>query len=640
MIGACAIAIAAAGSFLQAGLLAPPLFSDIEERPTERLRITGNGGLTVGVNVLGGVGSCRWPSPGYYDQITCLTVSDNGEDAVTNTLGMAWGVKLAQGTHWLSGVSMDSGKPEGSHASGIIETTRKVKEQTFTQWLFVHPARDLLVAHLRVEGAQEAPRIFWFQNLTPCTRLLPGVPVAGWAFDSAKDFAAFVDRDLRTVFHFRPSVLTGDAWERARRLTSNGASAAAWAVFGDGVWAVSGSDREILDFALAGDDAPLSVLDTIASGDASGPWAVTGQTQSAMELEVAEQGGAYTATVFVAFASKQDAALQSLRFARARGVDVLKEETEAYWRKWSENLSPIPDHPELMALRRDALRTLELAQDKHSGAVVRAVAARPALAYAAASEGAWITLALDLAGKREAAQGNALFYVDALRDEDKRGRPAGSLAAALHANGVEAAPQVFLDANQVSWALSGLYRHVLFLSPQQQRALLRPVWDKVAVAMDFLCAWHNEETGEPLPSFNWGSFRDRTAAEDILLQLMGVHAGLRLAECAGRPAGMEWEERQRALESLVRFRDLNNAAPWTIDGLLPYWLEAIIPAGHRIWGTRADSEGEVKLLREMPFPVARVLAAAWPRYPDALDAALRLIAVASEVYQQPKGSEE
>jgi len=608
--------------------------------PADVSRVSGNGALTAGVNSYGRVTSCRWPSPGYYDQLTYRTISRSlPELGVPPWHGLEWAVRLDNSVYWLRGRDVqDSNQAYAGEGSTVIETICCLRPGVYAvQSLFVHAQKDLLVAHVAVSGTAERPRIYWFENLTPCTRLLPELPLGDWAFDALNDFAVFTDSEQHIVYHFRPEGSGSADWEQARALADRAAPANEWQVFGDGVWIGCATAEPWLGFQCATDESPEAADGQIAGGTLAGRKCAVGACHSAIELAVTFPESAWEATVFLGFGRNREEVDALITYARERDYAGLRKETDSYWTEWLTKRGLSAGIP-LGTVRRRSALTLAQATDRNSGAVVRAPITQPPLAVDCPRLGAWITLALDLAGDHDGAEKHLRFYLDALRGEGHGGLPRGSLAAAYYANRMEATPHPVLDVEAVAWMLSSVWRHSRFLEQGSGLTYLASVWKPVSAAADFLAGWADSRGGPPLPSFDAGVLRDRQSSAQLLHAFMGLAAAMNIAAALGESRHEDWNTRRRELEEQIRAHFAHDPTPLSLDLTTPYWLKEVVPENLEvnwdIWDATLEISGEPRPMRDVSFPTKAILEETAPSdsFPDAFRAALQLIAAAESIY--------
>lgn len=606
--------------------------------PPDVSRISGNGGLTVGVNSQGRITSCRWPSPGYHDQLTYRTISRSlPELGVPPWHGLQWAVRLDNSVIWLHD-TQDPIQAYAGDGSTVIESRCCLRPGIYAlQSLFVHPDKDLLVTRLEIADIAESPHAYWFANLTPCTRLIPELPLRDWAFDALNDFAVIADQERHIVYHFRPERIGSSDWARARDLADRNAPIQEWTAFGDGVWIGWAPEATWQGIQCATDESPEAADAQIARGKLDGRQCAVGACHSVIEPVTMRSGNAWETTLFLAFGRNQEQVTSLITYAREKGYTKLRDETETYWAAWLAKRGLSPRTP-LCAVRSRALLTLAQATDRITGAVVYAPITQPPLAVDCPRLGAWITLALDLSGDHDAAERHLRFYLNALRGENRRPKPRGSLAAAYFTDGSEAVPHPILDAEAVAWMLSSVWRHSRSLEPGSGLTYLASVWKPVSIAADFLAEWTDSGGGPPFPSFDPAVLRDRRSSVQLLHSFMGLASAMNIAAALGENQIDDWSRRCRELEEQIRAHFAHDPKPLPLDLTTPYWLKEIVPVNREvnwdIWDATIEAEGESRPMRYVPFPASAILAQAsdTDSFPDTYRAALRLIAAAVSIY--------
>ena len=628
--------------------------------PADVSAMTGNGALTVGANRFGRVSVCRWPSPSYCNQVRYRTRSvDLPSLGVEPGCGLMWGVRVNGETQWLDSAPTEPVQRYAGGETTVIETVLPLAESdaTATQELFVHPVKDILVARIEVRGLTQRPEVCWFANFSPCTRVLPELPIGDWLLNFCNDFAVFSPDRGRTIHHFRPRQPGASAWAEALELGARAAPTGRHPLFEDGVWIVYASGQDVAGFQCGREDDASSAFVQAGVGRLAGFPAACGQCDSAMALVPSPEGDVYTATVLTAFGSNQDETTAALDYAMERGYAVLLRETEEYWReRLAPAILPACNDPAVVARSRRDLLTIIQCMDRNTGAIVRSPTPQPPLVLDWPRHGAWITWALDLAGRRDLAEKHTLFYCEAVRAKGKRAKPYGSVPAALYANHVEGLPHVIVEADAAAWVLGSFWRHACFLNGPPRRAYLNKVWDAAGRAADFLAGWTDGRTREPLHSFNPLHCRDMKSAGLLLTTYMGLDSALRIARALGRKEPPEWLRRRTELGVLILLPYLDEGRAHKADAMLPFWqdwqqeiAETVVPTWDEIIEQRpANREGcsaleTARLLcdaamvwHQRPVKLATLkplLTTAFERTapPDSLIAALELIA-ASLVY--------
>jgi hypothetical protein len=469
---------------------------------------------------------------------------------------------------------------------------------------------------LLVRGTDAPPEIFWYSDFAPCTRVLPELPIADCTLSAWNDFAAFEADDGNTVCHFRPRRPGAAEWDRAEALARQAAPTAEWAAFDEGVWVAYTSPNPIRGFQCGREQDSTSAFSQADSGTLFGQAACVGQCDSAIAIEPVKTDAGYAATVFVAFGKHYAQTGEILRFATGEGYDALLERTLEHWSRWlgTAHLPATDDADVVNACKRDLL-TIAQCLDGNS----HAIAASPSAPLGALDwprHGIWTTLALDLAGYHDLAEAHALFYCGAIRTEGRRGKPYGSMPAALYGNGIEGVPHVILDAEAVAWTLATCWRHVGFLDTPHRRGFLAQIHDAATRASDFLVDWADSRTREPLPSFDPRHGRDVQSEEQLLVQHLGISSALAILTGLGELTPEDLSRRKRDLEALIIFSCVDKNGVWKSDAIPPLGRAAMDSTELPSW----DAVIERRLAAAASDPVTALCdaALAWERKPDKL----------------------
>jgi len=584
--------------------------------------VSGNRGLTAGVDAHGRLDSLRWPSPGYNDQLESRPE--------VSTRGAFWAVRVADRLYRMDGPPWGQAQRHGADNSTVIITEGEDEDGIrVEQTLFVHAERDLLVAHVCVTGTQHPPTILWFQNLAPCTRKLEGVPIADWLLDGTNDFAVYYDEKDQTFYHFRPDTVDRATWERARYLADKPAAPWSWRVFGEGVWAALGSDRSVETFDCIGEASEEDTGALLGRPSASAPCRV------AMELRPAVHAGGHEATIYLAFARTHALAQETVAFAREQGYDGLRGGTEAYWRAWLTSAALSLEHDPDESLRRRALLTLAQCTDRETGSVVASPVTGPPLALVTPRASAWASFLYDVAGYPEEAGAALRFLGSHVRSTETPVAPRGSIPAALYADGMRAAPESVVDVDGAGWWISACLRHIETLDVSRRAEFASDVWPGVFGAADFLTNWVLMPTGEPYPAYQADHLRDGQSVGTLFLARLGIESAVKLAAAGQDAVPRTWREALTEFEARIRFRAINQGDvpddAWALDPLLPTWLRGLLPGQDRIWNARVRHHDAVYSLRDIAGPetLARL---GQEVEPTAVGAALRYLAATARIY--------
>lgn len=537
--------------------------------------LIGNGALTAVADDFGRVTVCRWPGPAMNDQL------GGG--------GLGWGIARGGKTQWF-GPDFCKATPKEPVTPPLSAVILEFGDgSSAIQQTFTAIDRDVLVSRVTLYDFDAPPELVWRADFSPCTRILP--ELAGIDGLPGHDFAAFV-KDGR-VYHFRPV--------RPGRKEFAAAAAGEMEAFQDakGVWIVCGS--------------PQTAEVSCAPG---GGEKAFGDCRSLFRWRLPASGDSAVATVFAAFGATRAEAEQTLDAAMAAGANALLAQVVSYWAWFAETAaSPDGDGPN----RRNDLVTLGMAVDKATGAFSRNPAGASPAALCYTRDCAWAALALDLAGRHETASRMLGFIASAVRTEQRRGKPLGSLPLAVYGDGTEALPHLALDADAPAYALGGMWRHVTAIEDAAQRQeFIQAVWDSAALMGDFLAGWTDSRNREPLYSFDTTAWRDRLGDGRLLTTYMGVDAALRLADAAAVPEPPEWARRKVELDALIRFQLVDREAKvWKSPHILPYWYDLMA----RDWARRGPplpswQPAVEQTLEEPPANAALAAAAAALVLPD------------------------
>ncbi|MBI2433908.1 MAG: hypothetical protein HYV26_13660 [Candidatus Hydrogenedentes bacterium] len=594
---------------------APPVF------------FSGNGRLTLQFDAQGGLVACRWPSPGHPNQLGRANVPASQIEPVELPGAAGWGVLEASAgapakIRWLSGSSRGQ-TWETAQRNGVVQTRGTFGQLSCEITTFAHPQVDLLVSHVRITGAPAPPVLVWYQNFSPCTRLLPEIPLAEETLTGLNDYAAFVGINGRLV-QFRPKAPGRGDWERAEDLIHTASSEKDWMRLGEGVWIASTTSARRGAFC-GFEDSEQNALFQMSSPSAIA--AAVGRVDSAFRVAGVEHEGSFEATVFSGFGSDLQAAKVALNYGEVRGFRSLITETETY-RRGGLAASPAPaGTPEHEW--SEALLCLAAATSADTGAIVERPFAAPPNTWVVPRTAAWATLAYDWAGRSDAAGASVKFLLEAAKTAWSH-LPRGAVPAALLASGQPALPGTLVDVQATAWTLAALQRHSQFLEPPARQQFFNQIEGPAMQAGDVLASWIHGGTGDLLPAFDMELLRDAVTQEHRLAAWMGLESAHRLLQSQSKTAPETWTQRQRELETQLRFQVLHGTAPWNVDPLLFAWIEAAFPEQRRVWGPVREAEEAATA----PLPaVTELLDRERAHIPNTtLGAALQCLAATARVY--------
>ncbi|MCC6487070.1 MAG: hypothetical protein IT364_06180 [Candidatus Hydrogenedentes bacterium] len=510
----------------------------------ECLAVAGNGNLTLGVDAAGSITVCRWPGPGSPNQVP-LPPHD-----ATAPRGLSWALRYRGRTHWLALETVASPRRQGRTLTSTH--TLPGVNASITQELTVHPNKNLACIRMSVSGLQEDLDAFWYADFSPDERVVPELPDASGLPASLRDFAVYLDTAQHTAFHFRPSDLSSIDWREAEAWTRQATAPPPGAVARDGVWVGYSVLEPGASVWCGSADGPRSVRAQIESGEVMHAASATGQTASAaaFSIHVIERGR--TATVYLAFGKTREEVLAGLQYASERGYEGFLQETREHGQQVLAALPRwVQTNPALQDVLLNAQATLAASIDYGNNAIIRAPLARPPLAVDIPRHSVWAGLALEALGQTETAQRHLEFLLSAVRKEDRPGMPAGSLPAALHADGSQGVPHVVLDGEAPAWLLWAVWQHAAGMNTEAGKALLLQNWDAAQAMATFLMNRSGQRPNAIVYSFVPESLGEDESPAFMVAAYAGLRSALAIAESIGeeRP---EWKAAVNDLEYRVR----------------------------------------------------------------------------------------
>ncbi|MCH8203515.1 MAG: hypothetical protein IID09_00035 [Candidatus Hydrogenedentes bacterium] len=592
--------------------------------PRDLAMVSGIGRLTVGVNGRGRISLCKWPSPGYNDQISyrVRATGPSGRE-VDPGHGLQWGIRMDGELVWMNDPRWQIGQRYEAPSNTIMVTQARWPESrvVVTQRVSVLPQRDVFVSELEVAGAASPPQVYWFANFTPCTRHLPELPVADWLLDNLNDFAVFSDADEGVVVHFRPEKPGREDWERAERLSESAASAGQWRSFRDGTWiAYRGSGVFQAAHCGSGTVTPAEALSFLRdpAGRAS---AATGDCYSVVEIIPEKKSDRYRASVAVAFGESYAQAKELLDdVAEMDAADLFRETADFQRRLLRVAKYPETENQRISDYLQRAQLTILASRDSSTGSVVRSPAIQPPLARDWPRYGAWMIHAMDQAGRLDVAESHIKFYLSNVRSTYARGKPMGSLPSSTYTDGVEASAHFLVDDEAVAWLLWAISEHGRFLPEGARNEFFESIWEPVVLCTDFLADWKDSRRGAPLWAEDPITLGDTKTRERLFASKLGLDGAINVAAAIGRAPPESWLDRQRQIDNLVRGLVLAGGIQWGVGEPLPMFLDELGEVDEQILEEAATSR--LQALEELSgYDAAKAfaeLAMLWRGQPDKL----------------------
>ncbi len=560
--------------------------------PRDLAMVSGFGRLTVGVNGRGRISLCKWPTPGYDDQLTYRTrTPDAPALGVEPGDGLLWGIRLDGELVWMNDPRWEIYQHYDAPSNSIMVTEARWPDSpvVVTQRVSVLPLRDVFVTELAVSGLALRPQVYWYANFTPCTRHIPEIPAADSLLDDLNDFAAFSDPDEGLVVHFRPEKPSRADWERAMGLAEAVAGTDEWRTFNDGVWmGYRGGEGLQAVHCGSGDVTPSQAVGFLP--DAEGPRAsASGQTYSVAEVIPKREGDLYMASILAGFGKNYQELRGLLDDVAGASPGRLFHEIALFQGGVTEST----EYPGALGYRAleymwRAQVIVHAARDAGTGSFVRSPAIQPPLARDWPKHGAWIVYAMDLSGDLDIAEMQLRFYLNNIRTEYARGKPIGSLPASMYTDGVEASPHFIVDDEAVAWLLWALKEHSAFLPEARRAEFLELIWERVALCADFLADWKDSRRGAPLWSADPINLRDTKTRERLFAAKLGLDSAIGIAEEIERTPPKLWTDRQGHVDNLVRGIVLDQKNQWAVGEPLPMFLDELAEMDEQVLDVAVD----------------------------------------------------
>ncbi len=498
--------------------------------------MAGNGGLSVGLARTGEITVFRWPSPSFYDQVHYLTSRD--EDAREQPY---FGARPNEGVFAGILYTIRGGEvrlswfrdfPEVSqrylHDQSAAVVTTAVDPTlgvTATATTLVRPDEDVLVTRYGVALSASSPiveaSLVVYENLSPCLRKFPLVPVSDWFLDPQNDFGVMVDISRSALVHFLPregdlSLLDTymNSQEDDVALSQRVAEEmdAFLAGLGPGVFVAMGTDRPLSGYQAGGDAEhqclertgwyrrPRDAFDDAWDGWLSGSPVAGCQANAALQVPLQlEAGGSDAVTLYIVVAGEAPLGgnpLDRLVALRDSSFEEHLADTDGYWMSilGQASLPDTRDPDELAFARRTLVSVLE-GTDRNTGAIVASIATQPPYGEDWPRDSAFFNFALDIAGFHDRVTRHNLFLAAVQNSDRAHLTPVGAWFMNYYADGIPGGPVPF-EIDEVGLSVWSLWTHAKFLAdPGDRRAYLEAVYPAIEVAGRLMLACKDEETG-------------------------------------------------------------------------------------------------------------------------------------------------
>lgn len=566
--------------------------------------VVGNGGLSVGVSNWGEVSVLRWPSPSSYSHLTYLTLQGwpnyvcgtrmpatapgtwgelRRPVVVAPNMGVFSGLYVFAPTLpsgilvWLQDPSWRIDQSYRSPDSAVL-VTRFLHPSLglrVTQWDLVLPDRDVLARHHRVEVLRGSPvtaaRFLDYENLGPTLTRGAGNPVL--QNNDGGDFAALYSAAHDALVHFtlpnRPYALLDPLMNGASPSPSR-VDGFLSGLAGPGVFFALGGDRPSAGHQVGEDDflpcgvetgwsrSPRGAFSDAAAtaGTLSGDSAAGCQTDGALSFPLSLDAlSSWEITTYLAAASTPSGALALLEEARGRTWDAHLEATDRAWGDWIGRARlPDAEDPAVERFSKRALISIREGQDRETSAIVASLSMQPNYGADWSRDGAYLNLALDLAGYHERVTPHDLFYARVQRLAPSLGGPAGSWASNFYADGTVAMALPSFEIDETGLALWTMVTHAKFLDdPCERASYLEAIYPSVRRGADLLVRCKDPATGlqclaseddNPVPSVTLHG-----AASTLLGIESAVEAGKAMGE--SRALLASWKARADEIRGII-----------------------------------------------------------------------------------------
>jgi len=432
---------------------------------------TGNGGLTAGFSEKGEITVLRWPSPGFYDHLNYFTPIipvDAGYHAydlaymgAKPNMGIFSGIKIGNEVKWLRDLPSEQSYIDDTP---IVLNRFYLNEKEIIQKAFVSPSTDVLIIHY--EGPEEISSLIFYENLAPCNRKAPYLPLLDWYDDENNDFLAFYEDEI--IFHMIPeerdislleNIFSVPEIERKKKFFEFIEPFKKM----NGIWFGLKGSRIPSSYQVGHDrmtkcpysgiwiDEPLDAFIDAKDGTLNG-YSIGGcQTNSALEFPFNGE-----LTIIIAVSDSYYGVKKILDEIGSRGYDELERETEEFWKDWLSRAKNFDK------FSKRTLISIKLAQDRNTGAIVASISTQPPYGQDWPRDGAFINLALDVAGYHEMVTKHNLFYTQVQRKSGVYPFGRGTYDMCYYPDGMPGGPIPF-EIDETALIIWTLWTHAKFL---------------------------------------------------------------------------------------------------------------------------------------------------------------------------------
>lgn len=460
----------------------------------------GNGGLSVGISSKGEITVFKWPSPSFYDHLNYMTAivpvnagyhaQDLPHMGAENNMGVFAGIMRGGNLYWLR--DLEARQDYLSYDDNIVLTRFDVPSGEVVEETFVHPISDVMVLHYT--GGMDGDFLIFYENFAPSIHKIYMLPVADWLYDSNNDFFAFYENDA--IYHFtlknKDEYNLSDIFLRGiserdalvRSLISEWKSK-------EGVWIAVGGSLQPVAHQIGHDgttecpyskgwkEEPLDAYIDSEDGDLSGSSYGGCQVNAAMKFPFNS-----SLTIYITVGKTYEETRSLLNWAKVVGYEELKRDTMNYWREWIGR-AVLPDDDELIPFSKRALINIKASTDRNTGAIVASISVQPPYGEDWPRDGAYLNLALDIAGYHSMVTEHNLFYAKVQRREGLFPFLPGSYDMCYYADGMPGGPIPF-EIDETAYIIWTLWNHAKFLPEDEREDYIRKVAHSIELASEAL----------------------------------------------------------------------------------------------------------------------------------------------------------
>ncbi len=572
--------------------------------------ISGNGGLTIGISKEGDLTLLKYPSPSFFDQLNYKTSSqENARElprfGAEENMGAFSGLIIYTGSNselsWLRDSIWAKKQYYNTDDSNVIVTeySRDDYKMEILQYDFVLPDKDVFVRDHVIQLLPGSPvervELVFYENLAPCNTKEPFLPTSDWSDDGKNDFALLYYSPYDALVHFIPEIVD---YSEILSLLQPGITQSQIEEFvrkileeeDKGIFAVigsishSGSHQAGMDSTTRCQDAMVNnnpyqpqdafedIMDDHRLSDSSVALCqANGAIVYPVELNQFKYGGV---TVIVSLGIDLNSALSNFDTAKVMPSYLLYE-TESYWREWIRKATlPATGDAEVIAFSKRTLLSTRVSTDRNSGAIVASVSVQPPYGEDWPRDGAFINLALDVAGFTDIVTKHNYFYSNVQRKEagqDVYGMyhdaPAGTFAMNYYADGMPGGPIDF-EIDETGLALWTLVNHGKFLRSDSERCdYFGSVYPSIKLAAQALTECKDNANNLQCYAYEDDNYTLTQGLQGAVTVYLGLKSAVELGRALREDSSIVnlWEERANELKEAI-FVNLYNKDTGNFEG--------------------------------------------------------------------------